>query len=564
MKMLLHLIAKDIRFRRVTLGSFWLCLLVAVLWQVFARGKHLDLLIASAPLGLCYLFGALLALTLFLEWIHLDHPHATDGFLQTRPLSPTMRWLPKLLLWGLLVMALALLAILAQMAILQIDLRGEDYRRAALKTGLIFCGCFGALAVIIGCVRRGSLAMLLCIPVLTMLLIFEGAYGSRMYSSLTSPDYVRQLELLQSRHFVAWNLAGLAGFVFLAWRLARGTWRSLVVGLLVVAMLCFGTWIFWRINLIQRAPAPVIAEPARLQELAANTRIKMAGYLYESQRPEPGGTRFRSGPISIEPPEDVLEWPSLTGSVQMHKVVNVADGQKAEGYWLATPPSGTESQGQLPPGFDQPPAPNHILLRLLGLSKELAQSRAGSQGLHEPFVRNLATTFQWVTQTSLPPDARLSIAGQLQCEWYRPAIVAAVPLVQGATFTRDGNSVTILGAQMVDGKLKLTLHLIRHQGYPGISSAVFDQAPDFQLCVANTARGEFALRRSAGAVQGSLAMGATQLKVDAQYIIINAGEVPVKPDSTWLEKGQLYIIQRRSIGITEHSCQAELIVKTRS
>lgn len=548
MKILLHLLAKDIRFNRVSLVIFGLCLLACISWPQFTSRSDLSFTV-TLPFLFCASTAVLFTIVLFVSWISLDHPRATDGFLRTRPISPTVRWLSKFLASSLLIVLPALLALAAQAVLLRLDLQGEDYLRLITRAALHFCGCFGVISFLAVYVRRDLSAALLGIPLLILMLMIENDLGNSHRSALFTFDDTAIADLQQSRRFMAWNLAGLSGSVLLAWNFSRRSRRALVGSLAGVILLSGAAFFFWPVNLMRRTSPPIAADHARLAELQAKMEIKTYGLLQPHRATNASTLAYHSDPIILTLPEDALEWPRAVSFDLKSVPLSTPERESAVRWSILTVRR------------PQPYAlPNQILLRSLGLPPELNKTMSACHALAPPSLADGQSILRAVFQERPARDSKISIEGRAVCVWHRPVVLAALPLQAGASFTQDGKSVRILGVSRVNKEFRLRLHLLRFQDGFEMNSTEFDQAPDFQLCVANSSRGEIAMRRSTSTHQDSISVTAVDLKIDSSYEILSVNRGRPAADPEWLGQARLYIIQQQPIGMAEHSLRGELTV----
>lgn len=566
MKTLLHLMAKDFRHKRSSLIFYWACLLLCTFWHWANRYLVLPSWVASSVFVFGFVTALGLVLALLNTWIHLDHPRSTDGFLETRPLTATMRWLPKLTLWVLLVFLPALAAIMIQMLLYQLDLEASYYFNVLLKSALIMAGSYGFSAFFVTLLKNERIVMLIGMPVVLFVIAWQGVNASRISIPIDDAQWIQAYDLKMSRLIVEWSLIGVAGFGFTAWRLARGTVRTLMIGVIILGMIGFTTRQFWPLSLINRPTEAVLNEPARASALQAKTQVTSPKFLHPIMGQKNPGHLYRTDPFLFHSPEEQAEWPRLVRNQLSDSSLRLSDGSKHPGSWTSVADplefllSNPDQARRL--SVKDSSIPTASIIHLLGLPPDLGIGVTAMETNFSSTMPPGTSVLHLQSNEPLPADKHLSVSGRLTYEWYRPEILASLPLEAGAVFTREGRSLRILSAAMRNGSLHLELRITSHFGWPGAPILDFDKDPNFQLFIANAARGEIALRQTSSGIEQSFSIAIKEAEVAAQYTILGSKKPLKLSELSWLQEGKLHIIRRQTIGRCELPYQTEISTTT--
>ncbi|MES2596438.1 MAG: hypothetical protein V4662_13920 [Verrucomicrobiota bacterium] len=541
MKMLLHLMAKDLRHVRGQLIFFAICVLAALsvpLVQRWTGGPHwsVQLMHFSSLLMIVSVMMGLLV-----GWIHLDHPRDTTGFLQTRPLSPVMRWLPKFLCWALILLLPVLVAVLLQLLFYRLDLSSAECAKFISRAFLRISGAYGVMALMAVLVRNHRLTALLCLVPLIFTFLLQEAYTPASFGMVELPA---DSALSASRFLVGQSILGIGGFLVAGLLLAHCTWRSwapAVAGLVGLSLLAEACWPW---DIIGHERDAVVNDPARVAELEKKVQVGVKGKMRYSGHRKGEPYNYITDRLKIEMPAGSIELPHLVR--QTYDPLRLADERVVESRQSALAGEAVSSK------LFHPPTPVETLQNLLG--HETARQGA-------PFdLSHYRAQIQILTQEPLPNHARARLAGRLDFSWYRPVLLADLPLEPGVSFSRQGRSVKVLEVSSFDG---LRLKLLLTSFYPNPSFfSTNQQEPEFQIFAAHPQRKEITsyggIHRSPG-ITSSLVVNELSLTVD--YRVIGADGQVVKAGPFWAQKARLYIVKSESIGSGSHPYEGEVTIQ---
>lgn len=533
MKMLLHLMAKDLRHARGHLVFFALCLAAAFAAPLIQR----MMLEPHWSLGMTHVFGVIMVMAmlmgLLVGWIGLDHPQDTAGFMRTRPLPPVMRWLPKFLIWGLVLMVPTVLAMLVQLMGFGLDLNPGQYAMFTLRAVLRIISVYGPMALVAVLIRQHRLAASLCLPVLVLVLSCQGFDGQLFIDG----DSQTHFQVGVSRRMVALFAMGAGALVIAAMVLARRRLTALLLALVGSTGISLLAEHSWPVNLMDSPPATMVPQPGRVAELDSLMKVKLEGPLVNMT-----SARYTSPGLIIELPAGTAEWPVLA----RHKLeeLRVVDRD------LAPPFDKEPDLGALGWHEISQPAPEECLRQILGHYQGVNESHV----LTEPRPR-LAVH----TSAPLPDQAKLQMSGELDFMWFRPVVMAELPLEPGAAFTSQGRAVKVLDASSGGHQLHMKLLLTSTQPWTQSQSKA-DQEAAFQLVAAHPGRREMALRGVSRSVGGGVGMVANQLVLTVDYDVTGADGQVAAVDSSWVRGARLYVMRREGIGRGSHRYKGEVKV----
>lgn len=541
MKMLLHLMGKDLRHVRGQLIFFAVCLLAALsvpLVQRWVDEPHWSfplLYFASLILIASMMMGLLVA------WIHLDHPRDSTGFMQTRPLSPVMLWLPKSLCWVLFLLLPVLAAMLLQLMFYQLDLSSADYMKFISRAFLRICGAYGVMALIAVLIRHHRIAAFVCLIPLIFTIVLQ---SSRSSSSATfeQGDLVSGFNLEISRGLVAQSLTLAGGFMIAGMILARRRWPVWLLAIFGISGVRLLTEHYWPWDLTGcRQPVAVLDQP-RVGELENKVRMSPEGRITLTDHAKGEAYGYKTDPLRIDMPAGAIEWPYVNTVISSR--LSLADGALMESIQSVVM---GESRGWQ--SF-YPSTPPQVLLNLVG------HHEAGGAG-------TFLLTHHWsqlrvVTQKPLPKGGTVGLAGSLDVSWFRPVILADLPLEAGVFFAHEGRSMKVLEASSGGGQLHLKLCLTSfHPRETPISLA--DVNPAFQIFAAHPGRREITTRsRESQSITMSSSLAVDELVFTAEYDIMDEDDRKVRVDPFWAQKARLYVVRRENIGRGIHRYEGKV------
>jgi len=557
MKMLHHLMHKDLQRIAAPVIFTWVCLGIAVLLPFLRQGADMPLPVGFV-LALCLLMVPSSMMLVLLRLLHLDHPAGTDGFLQTRPVAPVMRWLPKFALWGIL---MALPVVLVQPVMLwlhRVDAEAGYLALVVFRASLGVCGVYGVLACVMVWVPRERLAVWLCLPLMFFLLFHQASHTTVLREAVGDAGFWADHDLSASRILMALNMAGLAGFVVAAWRLGRGRLVTLLAGVAGMAALVLACLWFWPMSLLSRYEPEVAAEPARVRELAGQTRVLVSGALRETRSPR---STYCSDAIVVLPP-DTLEWAALVDHGPA-KPMRLADGTEINGEILLDGRLWNVPDRRLMWQAVNPPNPTTSLIRLLRLpdrlARDLTMSAADMGRYAGPAPMSAAQNL--LTDARLPQGSRVSLSGQVSCEWFRPVVLGSVPLESGAHFSQSGMAVQVQNVFMMGDSLHVTMRLNSIYGRSGIPATGVDQHPQFQIVIMHPGRQELALPGARRYERSSASLVTEEVTVEGEYDIVGVNKDLPAPNVFWVQEARLYVVRRVSLGTSQIPYHGELTVE---
>lgn len=533
MKMLLHLMAKDLRHGRRELIMFALCLAAAFAAPLIQR----MMLEPHWSLGMAHIVSVIMVASLLMgllvSWLALDHPQDTNGFMRTRPLPPVMRWLPKFLLWGLVLLVPTVLAMLVQLMGHGLELGTGQYAKFTARTVLRFIGIYGPMALVAAVTRHHRLAALLCLPVLVLGLSYQ-AFDVQLFVDEISQAH---FQLGISRRLVALFVVGVGALVIAAMVLARRSWFVLLLALVGSTGVSLLAEHYWPVNLMSTRPVAMVPQPGRVAELNSQMKVKLKGPLVRMH----SSPRYMSPGLELEVPAGTVEWPVLA----RHKLeeLRVAGG-------VTLPFSQGSGLGDLGWNEVSQQAPEESLRQILG----------HYQGINEPHVLTEPRPRLVVHPSAPLPDAAdLLMKGELDFMWFRPVVMTELLLEPGAGFICQGRSVKILEASSGGRRVHMTLRLTSTESWTQSQSKA-DQEAAFQLVAAHPGRREMALRGTSRSTGSGVGLVANELVLTVDYDVTGVDGQVVEVDASWVRGARLYILRREGIGSGGHRYEGEVKV----
>ncbi|GEP45173.1 hypothetical protein [Brevifollis gellanilyticus] len=546
MKMLLHLMGKDLRHVRSQLIFFAICVLAALcvpLAQRWVDEPHWSVpLVHFASL----LLVVSMMMALLVAWIHLDHPWDTKGFMQTRPLSPMMRWLPKFLCWALFLMLPVLAAMLLQLMCYRLDLDSSDYVKFISRAFLRISGAYGVMALIAVLIRNHRIAALVClVPLIFTLLVLSPPSSSSF--GFEDGDHVSGFDLMISRSLVAQSLTLAGGFVIAGMLLARRRWHVWVLAILGIASARLLAEQYWPWDLTGGRQPVVATDQSRVAELEKQVRVSCEGELSLAYHVRGEAYTYHTDPLKFEMPAGAIEWPHVID--QTYEPLWLGDGKSVDSTQklLTGEAKGWQSF--------YPSTPLQILRNLV--------NHHGAEQAEPFFLNDNRPQLRVATQTPLLNDAKVRMAGRLDVSWFRPVILAELPLEAGTFFAHEGRSVKVQEVSSSGGTLYLKLLLTSF--FPKAAHvSLADQNPAFQIFAAHPERQEITARSSDTSSRGmTSSLTVEELSLTAFYAIMNAEGRRVRVDPFWAQKARLYVVKRESIGRCRHRYEGEVTVDHR-
>ena len=567
----LHLLRKDVRWRRVDLIALWVLLVgyaVMPLVQdrigVYSSGQRWILF--AGYLTVMAVVGLLM--TLQLDFVQGDHPHASEGFLQTRPMGRKEFLAAKLLGWFLVAALPALTAVLVNLALTRLDLRASDYFRVGLRNLLVLLGIYGAVSMAAALLLKRRAAIALSLPILLILsfLVPDGAF---LWENLSESGLARWT-MESSRLLAAWAFALGLGYVLTACTLARARLSTALALLLAGIGICgLARW-FWPINLVWRNDRLVVHDPARLEQLQKQTRVEVKGAFFMGRIGDDlNHIPCRTSPLEIIG-ESGVEFPevrayeatlSLSDGRQFHRSMRPVGLAGLDCLFNPTPSfqSWLDLQGTYPP-IEEPLGPE-AMVKALGLPAE----RAGELRRHflvtRPGLADWRLRIDFAHQD--PPVAGLKahLTGRLTLDWIRAVVQAELPLQAGTSFVRDGHRLDLRGVRILDGQLYLELS-IRHCRSPLHWERAFDANERMILWVANPVHGDLAVAQPVTR-EGrpySRIRDVESEELEVRCLVLDGGRYSHQAhmDAQWLQQARLFVLARQHIGQTEQAFEGDL------
>lgn len=557
MKTLLHLLRKEVRYNFGLLLALWSLLAIYVIAPFGRFGGTLN--VEGTPLSLSILLNPavliipLLLTAVLVRCIHLDHPRNKESFLLTRPITPLMRWGPKILLWTLAAALPTCAAILLQLAVQRLDLHLGDYLRVTCYIILMLLACSGILAMLATAITHRQIVWVACLAALMVIppcqQFLQAHPPARYVFYVPHRWYAFNLAAFA-------DLASLGGFVYCAWVLSRTQIKTLLYSLSCVVIISLAAGFLWRWNYLER-PVPNAVAPATSAELTnwqARTSVNTnQGYITAASNPGWVGPR-QHGNIQctfVQNAPHPLEWPRpLGGSANF--LPKSQDSPAAD-------PSSTPGPIRIPIHFNDPqftviqPA---SIIELLALPPQLIPALRAHQtsfAATSPYNANLIG----YSSQSFTKSVTGHLDGVIQCAWYRPRLLASLRLHPGESFSHNGCGLTILKARLDENnRVALTLRIRRFEITAEGARLALENAPGFTLFLANANRGELALSAQTH-VFPTAAYAFTDAKVVTLEYKVQGKDGPLRslpPD--WLNEARLHVMERVKLGETEQKFSA--------
>ncbi len=577
--MLLHLVRKDLRSRQGTVVKLWL-LLLAYLCLPLLRA-HIDSsgslqwLDFAVSLGATWLF-----VTLQIDFIHADHPLATDAFLHTRPVGRGTFMTAKLLAWLGAAVLPALMAVLLRLAMHRLDLGAADYVRVGLRDALLIMGNCGLMAMIAAVIPRRRLALSVC--VLSWLLV--GMAYSTIHDTLwenLSEEGLQYWVDEKSRLAAMWAFILGSGYVLVGSLLARAKLRTTLLLMLAAGLVCTTVRFAWPVNIVWRNERAFVHDGGRIHDVQRALQLGLAKEVKVRRGSGPlrqdGGVEYYGhgsscmALLSLQG-MDGDEWPEVTGYL-----ADMRFGDSRKRWYIYAGPYGVENvklargamerarseiDFEIAAAMTRNVMPPEAVMKTLSLPAPLApimNQRLIETGRHMPpreqpliFLINHGIPI-WAP--AVPPDnLPAHLEGKVFIRWLRPVLLADLPLKEGARFAHDGHSVQIRSAGMEGNGIGLRLSLDRCESMLGSwSGSPFDADPRLTLCVANPALGEIAVptffsERSGGRLS-LLDLNCRDIRAHYAVVSTVSKGVPQPPlSSEWLAGARLYVLEKQEFG----------------
>jgi len=576
-EMMLHLVSKDLRLRQGSVIKLWVLLAVYVCIPLLRAHvnstESLQLLDFLVTLAATCQF-----ITLQTDFIHADHPLATDAFLHTRPVGGSTFVTAKLLAWLGAAVLPALTAILLRLAMHRLDLRASDYLRVGLRDTLLIIGPCGLLAMIAAVIPMRRLALSVC--VLAWLLV--GMAYSTIHDTLWDNLSESGLEYWvdeKSRLAAMWAFILGSGYVLAGSLLARVKTGTTLLLMLAAGLVCAGVRFAWPANIVWRNERVVVHDGARLHDVQRALQLSLAKEVKVRRgsgplRQEGGVEYYKHGPSCMAlltlQGMDGLEWPEVTGYW-----ASMRFGESWKRWHIAAGPYGVENvklargaverarsamDFEIATAMARNVMPPEAVMKALSLPTAMVpvmNRRLVESGRHLPPREQPLIFFNhqgipiWAAEQP-PENLQAHLEGQLSVRWLRPVVLAVLPLKNGVRFAHDGHSVLIRSAGLVGNGLHLRLSLDRCESMLGTwSGKPFDANPRLTLCVANPAAGEIAVptfsREQGGGLMTLLDLHCRD--IEAHYVIVDTvskGTPSMSPE--WLAGARLYVLEKQEFG----------------
>lgn len=566
----LHLLRKDMRWRRVELVTLWVLLaayagMPLVPEQLFDSdsGKQWWLLtqyfLVTCTVGLLIL--------LQLDFVQGDHPNLSEGFLKTRPMDGKQFLAAKLLGWFTVAAMPALLAVQLNLALCRLDLRFADHLRVGLRNLLMLLGICGVVSVFgTLLLSRRRAALFVSLLVVSILLLMQP--GSQMLWENLSESGLTFWVMEESRMLAAWSLALSLGFVLTACILARIRGTSVLILLGMGVLLCVLVRWFWPINLVWRDDHLVAHDSARLDQLKKLTTVKAGGDLWLGDQAR--GVPSRTTALRIDG-ESGLEFPEVSA---YDVAISMPDGRQ---YQRSMRPVGLkkldyafnpipQAQTRLDLEGIYPPIKEALgpeaMVKALGPPPERATELREHFSITRPGLKDHSRELGFENLEPVGANLWTHAGGKVTLDWTRVTVQGELPLNVGAHYAHDGHRLEVREVRIVDEHLHLRLSLRRSRSLLHRERA-FDSNDRMVLWVANPVRGDLVIPQplKSGWHPYSLIRDVETEDVEVQCFVLDGGSYSnmAHMDAQWMQQARLYILARQGIGQTEQSFNGDFV-----